>query len=186
MKMPLDLPASYASTPQSERSAGGGESLRGGRPYAAANPYSTPHSDARAGNPYGPPHQTLIGASSLPPSGHSEPIVYILPGVMLASIAGLTILLSSAQLLWLLLNAGNVPGLQTVLTMLFVGVPLAVNVVIATAGIQMARRRWLTFCRVGAILAIIPLFGFCYCGNTPFGIWASAVVFSANASRDFR
>jgi len=105
-----------------------------------------------------------------------------LPGIALAVVALLTMLMQGAQFVFSLFN-GQMD--EIIILGLFMGLPALINAVIGFAGIQIARRRSLTFCRVMAVIAIVPLFGFCFCGNTPFGIWATIMVFLDNANRDF-
>ncbi len=131
------------------------------------------------------PYQTPIGGTGVITGGHSEPIVYILPGVFLAVIAGLSVLVSSVQVIFGVLGGINQQAPDAVLAVLFFGIPLLINLVIVAGGIQMARRRSLTLCRIAAALAIMPFFGFCCLGNTPFGIWAMVVLMMDNANRDF-
>lgn len=117
--------------------------------------------------------------------GHSEPVVYVLPGVFLAVIAGVSVLVSGAQVMLGVFGGGNLQAPDLIMATLFFGLPLLVNLLIVVGGIQMARRQSLTLCRIAAGLAIMPFFGFCCVGNMPFGIWAMIVLLQDNANRDF-
>lgn len=202
MKMPLEVPSSSrspappASGPaptQSAYPAAGSQppAQPAANPYVAANPYAggNPYTAGNPplgspGNAAGSPYQTPIGGTGMMSGGHSEPVVYVLPGVFLAVIAGVSVLVSAAQVLFGVLG-GGMQAPDVIMAAVFFGLPLLVNLLIVVGGIQMARRQSLTLCRIAAGLAIMPFFGFCCVGNMPFGIWAMIVLLQDNANRDF-
>lgn len=131
------------------------------------------------------PYSTPIGGGAGRAVGHREPVVYVLPGIFMAVFAGLSLLFCGLQLI-LQLVGGNPVGPEALFLGVYLGVPALVNAMILFGGVQMARRQSLTLCRVAAVLAIVPIFGLCCIGNTPFGIWALVVLMMETAPRDFR
>lgn len=63
------------------------------------------------------------------------------------------------------------------------GVVVLLGLTMFSGGITMAMRKKLNASRAAAIVAAIPCFG---CIAFPFGIWATVLLFSANAKKDFR
>lgn len=129
------------------------------------------------------PYQTPIGGGVRDQPGRTESVFYILPGILLAVTAGMSVAWQLLQFTALMLE--RPPFQQTIFLVGFVGIPMLVNAFILASGIQLARRQSLTLCRCGAILACIPFFGMCFCLEVPFGIWAAVMTFSPNAPRDF-
>ncbi|QEG39943.1 zinc ribbon domain-containing protein [Roseimaritima ulvae] len=177
---PASSPYSAGPTSNTGHPYGAAPASNVGNPYGAGGPPLGGMNSA-GGNPY----QTPIGGTGVVVGGHSEPITYVLPGIFMASVAGLSVLVSGAQVFFGVLGGINGQAPDAILAMLFFGIPLLINLLIVAGGIQMARRQSLTLCRIAAALAIVPLFGFCCVGNMPFGIWSMVVLMMDNANRDF-
>ncbi|QDS93540.1 hypothetical protein FF011L_23100 [Roseimaritima multifibrata] len=146
-----------------------------------ANPYTAPIPSPDFGT-----YQTPIGVGGNYTGGRTDPVLYILPGVLMMCMAGIALLMNGLGLIGTMLNAPQLDAGDLVAALVWLGPGAAVNGFILIGGIQMIRRRSLVLCRIASILAVIPYFGICCVGNVPFGIWACVMVFSDNATRDFQ
>jgi hypothetical protein len=118
-------------------------------------------------------------------AGRSEPILYILPGAIQLTLAGLALFASLGSLAIGLLEQGPPGDFEELFTLLFQIVSLVTTGVIIAGSIQMIRRRGLGLARTAAILAILPC-NVCCVLLMPFGIWSTVMLFLPNAPRDFQ
>lgn len=147
----------------------------------ANDPYTTPVGNAPL--PYAPP-----GQSTAPSTGHSEPILYILPGAFQLTFAVILFLLGIAGLVGAIMDfmegaAPNDP--DAVWGLLFLITSLLTTGIVIIGSIQMIRRRSLGLARAAAILAIFPCNICCGVPLIPFGIWSTVMLFLPNARNDF-
>lgn len=187
-------PASWASSDWKQASWRPGAPLGGAganqTPGAGANPYIDPNS-AVAQDPHTTPVGTAAGPYAVggsyvaPASGHSEPILYILPGAFQLTFALLTLVITIIATVGSIIEAvdGNNPDVA--LTLLFQAISLLTTSVIVAGSIQMIRRQSLGLARAAAILSILPC-NTCCVGLIPFGIWSTIMLFLPNAPNDFR
>ena len=179
-----DLPMGPTTSPLAN--TGGGGMPAAPRPYSPppANPYASPARPAKQGAG----GRSRGGGSSLP-SGRSSAI-YIIPAVFMMLWSGLIILVGAFQicLIVFLLSTGKV-DFQQVDMARFVGeqvgrlIAIGLQVAVFFGSISMIRRSDLSAARTAAIITTIPCFG---CLAFPFGIWATVLLFSDEAKRDFR
>ena len=74
---------------------------------------------------------------------------------------------------------------EDVIAFVFLGVTLAIQILILWGGINMVRRRGYAMAVVGVIAAATPLSA-CWCLQLPFGIWALAVIFQPGRRAQFQ
>lgn len=139
--------------------------------------------------PYQSP-QTFPNPSSQMRSGRS-PATYMIPGITIAVMAGIEIVL---VIVFAVLNlyredpANAPPGYEAGLllgSLVVTGAIVALLIVQIVGGIAVARQRNLAWARAGSIIACLPCI-YCLLLSIPFGIWSTVLTFSADAKRDFR
>ncbi|QDS92576.1 Mu-like prophage protein Com [Roseimaritima multifibrata] len=171
----------FASPPASGGGFGGGAPASASPPSfggGAASAYAPP---AGGGNSFG----ASGGGGG---GGNDRNAFYIINGAMIALWAFFYTgygCLNLAMLIVLMVTGkysdGTLPFIigQTV----GYGVIVMLGLTMFSGGITMAMRKKLNASRAAAIIAAIPCFG---CIAFPFGIWATVLLFSANAKKDFR
>lgn len=172
--MPQDNGAGWNDLGNQSSGGGGWQSMG----PASANPYSSPS----YGGGYGG------GGYAAPVSTERSPVVYIIPGVLIA-LWGILLVISACLRMVIVVGAISSlpPGTEVrweVVIGVFVGLILAfiLGVVQILGGVALAMRNNLPMARTGAIVCTIPCFGgFCF----PFGIWGLILLSSGNYKRDF-
>ncbi len=132
--------------------------------------YANPFADAPQTpdpNPYAAPY-----AASMPTATPPDPRATVLPGIFLIVFAAITSLLLALSIVVGIMSVLD-EGAQEddVFAFVFLGITLAVQLLILWGGINMVRRRGYVMAMVGAIVAIAPI-SVCWCLSVPFGVWA--------------
>jgi hypothetical protein len=151
---------------------------------ASSSPYSPP---SYGGGGYGGGGYGGSGYAT-PVSTERSPVVYIIPGVLIALWGILVVISACVRMVIVAVAISSLPpGTEVrweVVIGVFIGLIVAfiLGVVQLLGGVALAMRNNLSMARTGAIVCTIPCFGgLCF----PFGIWGLVLLCSGNYKRDF-